>query len=355
MDKRITGIEVWQEDLQLRRPYRIAGEEIAHVHNAFILLRDASGETGIGSACPMTEVPGASMPETLNGLHIGRDLLYNSEIVDIQAYIELIESHLAYLPAAHAAVDMALYDLFCKRLGTPVVEFLGRKLDAMETSVTIGITSETDTREQLQRHLRNGFTAIKLKVGDDAEKDIAVVTKVREWGGYGFRLRVDANQGYDAAALQRFLKSTRELQIQLVEQPFVKPGAAEMLHLSEGERALCMADEDLVTEEDAKTLAHGKPYGAWNIKLMKSGGITSVRKMACLAAEAGIRVMWGCNDESRVSIAAALHAAFSSTATAYLDLDGSFDIAHDIVTGGFLLDNGKMKLTTMPGLGVSLR
>ena len=36
--------------------------------------------------------------------------------------------------------------------------------------------------------------------------------------------------------------------------------------------------------------------------------------------------MWGCNDESCISIAAALHAAYACPATRYLDLDGSFDL-----------------------------
>ena len=44
--------------------------------------------------------------------------------------------------------------------------------------------------------------------------------------------------------------------------------------------------------------------------------------------------MWGCMDES-VSIAAALHAAFASPATRYLDLDGSFDLARDIAAQGW--------------------
>ena len=48
--------------------------------------------------------------------------------------------------------------------------------------------------------------------------------------------------------------------------------------------------------------------------------------------------MWGCMDESRISIAAALHAAFASPATRFLDLDGSLDLARDVVEGGFTLE-----------------
>ena len=60
-------------------------------------------------------------------------------------------------------------------------------------------------------------------------------------------------------------------------------------------------------------------------------------------------------DESVVSIAAALHAAFSSPATRYLDLDGSLDLARDAADGGFLLEDGMMRTLDAPGLGVTLR
>jgi L-alanine-DL-glutamate epimerase-like enolase superfamily enzyme len=62
--------------------------------------------------------------------------------------------------------------------------------------------------------------------------------------------------------------------------------------------------------------------------------------------------MWGCNDESRIAIAAALHVAFASPATRYLDLDGSFDLATDVVEGGFLLEDGVMRTARGAGLGV---
>ena len=62
--------------------------------------------------------------------------------------------------------------------------------------------------------------------------------------------------------------------------------------------------------------------------------------------------MWGCMDESIVSISAALHAALASPATRYLDLDGSLDLARDVVTGGFHLEDGYLRTTDAPGLGV---
>lgn len=354
MRTRIVGAEVWKEDLQLTRPYRIAGEEITYAENAFIILRDSEGRSGIGSACPMPEICGESMGDTFPALHDAAALLHHMDMADFHPLLDIAAGELTTTPAARAAVDMALYDLYCKQLAIPLVDLFGRQIHEMETSVTIGITTEEQAHEDLMAHLRQGFHVIKVKIGDQVEHDISIVRKLREWGGHQFRLRVDANEGYDIDSLNRFLAQMDDLDIELIEQPFLSPASAQMSLLGSDLRRICMADEDLVSEEDATQLSRDQSYGVWNIKLMKSGGITPSRRIASLAMRTGIDVMWGCNDESRVSIAAALHAAFSCPSTKYLDLDGSFDIAYDVVSGGFIVENGKLRLTDEPGLGVTL-
>ena len=75
-------------------------------------------------------------------------------------------------------------------------------------------------------------------------------------------------------------------------------------------------------------------------------------RIAEIARLGGIDLMWGCNDESIISITAALHTAFASRKTKYIDLDGSLDLAKDFVTGGFHLKDGIMSPTGKIGLGV---
>ena len=53
------------------------------------------------------------------------------------------------------------------------------------------------------------------------------------------------------------------------------------------------------------------------------------------------------------SITGALHAAYSCSNTKYIDLDGSFDLSSDLVTGGFTLRDGMMYCSDLPGLGLS--
>ena len=171
---------------------------------------------------------------------------------------------------------------------------------------------------------------------------------------------MDPNQGYSPDDLKRFHRETSSLDLEFVEQPMDTKHDAVLWDLPAGMRKQLAADESLLNESDALRLANrrdGEDIGACGIfviKLMKCGGIFSAKRIADIADIAGIQLMWGCMDESIVSISAALHAAFSSPATRYIDLDGSLDLARDIAKGGFELEDGKMRPSKMPGLGVQL-
>jgi L-alanine-DL-glutamate epimerase-like enolase superfamily enzyme len=181
------------------------------------------------------------------------------------------------------------------------------------------------------------------------------MAKLREQFGNEFVIRVDANQGYDEAALKRFYNDTLSMDIELIEQPVKASAIALLKNLPEEIKALIAADESLLTPEDAFILAAPPAAsGIFNIKLMKSGGVYPGRLIAHIANAAGISLMWGCNDESAISITAALHAGLSFPNTKYLDLDGSLDLVVDVVREGFKINNGYMTITDRPGLGVEL-
>ena len=68
---------------------------------------------------------------------------------------------------------------------------------------------------------------------------------------------------------------------------------------------MLVGDESVQDPRSAFDLASGeKPYGIYNIKLMKCGGIVRAREIAAIAQLSGIALFWGCNDESVLSIAA---------------------------------------------------
>ncbi len=354
---KIRHVRTWKENLDLKRPYTIAYKRIDHVENLFVVIELDNGITGIGAGSPAEFVTGehidasaAMLSAHVEGLLKGRDIRH------FKSLIREASTLMPDRPAALAAIDIALHDAFTQYLGIPLTDFLGRVHLGFPTSVTIGIQSVEETLEDARAFIADGFRVIKLKTGLDVEQDIETFTKLRQVTGPDITIRVDINQGYTRHDLLRFAEATKDLGVEFFEQPLPPNQLEEMMLLPESLRALCAADEDLHRMEDAVQMAHRpQPYGIYNIKLMKCGGVDHALKIAEVAELAGIHLMWGCNDESIVSISAALHAALACPNTRYIDLDGSFDLARDIVEGGFILRNGCLYTNDQPGLGVDNR
>ncbi|NUO01057.1 MAG: dipeptide epimerase [Saprospiraceae bacterium] len=351
---KIVNVRCWKENLELTKPYTIAYTTVDAVENFFVAIELENGTVGLGAGSPSDFVTGEDLLESFAALNANLEpLLKGEDIRHFSLILRRIREVLAPYPAARAAIDIALYDAFTNLLGVPLVDYLGKAQEGLPTSITIGIKSLEATLEEAAEDVRLGFRIIKLKTGLEVEKDIEVFRKLRETVGPDVKIRVDANQGYSIPDLLRFVDGTRDAAVEFIEQPFKAGHQHWMLQLPEPVRQLCAADEDLHNPSDAMRMAVSpRPYGIYNIKLMKCGGVSESLHIAEAAQRFGISLMWGCMDESIISISAALHAALASPATRYLDLDGSFDLARDIVSGGFILRNGCLYANGKPGLGV---
>jgi len=353
---KVTRVEHWTESLDLTRPYRIAGHTISHVNNHFVRIEAANGICGYGAASPAKDVTGESMADCEGAAQQYLETrIAGHDLRCLPALLHDLQRMPIYRPAALAAVDMALYDLSGKLLNIPLASFLGRRQQSLATSITIGIQSVDGALAEAEEYIGQGFHILKVKIGDSFEQDVDLLKQLRRKVGPGINIRVDANQGYTFDELLDFIHQTKDLNLELIEQPLSTSADDQMQGLSDAVRSICAADESLCTPADAMTLACApQPFGIYNIKLMKCGGISPALDMIRMAEAAHIDLMWGCNDESRVSIAAALHAALSTSATKYLDLDGSFDLGRDRFKGGFVLENGALRPNDQPGLGVTL-
>ena len=353
---KIKRVSTWKEDLGLTRPYSIAYERVDVVENLFVLIEAENGLVGIGAGSPDAHVTGESIQACEEALRQGLDpLLAGADIRHFKTLLRRLATDMPAAPAALAAADIALHDLLAQSLDMPLVDVLGRIHEALPTSITIGIKSVDETLAEAEEYLRKGFGIIKVKIGNDVDEDIERMVRLRERCGAEVTLRVDANQGYSLAQYMHFYEQTKGLDLEFVEQPLAAAELDGMRSLPEEVRARTAADECLLFPPSALAcLWPPLPFGIFNIKLMKCGGIAPGLEIATMAQYADIDLMWGCMDESIVSIAAALHAALASPATRYLDLDGSLHLARDIVQGGFVLQNGWLRTTDRPGLGVSI-
>ena len=350
---KIVAVRAYLKKMALKKPYTIAYNTFSDVALAFLEIELANGMIGYGSGSPAEEVVGETTEQTVANLNtsfvanlVGRDICHFQEII--------FESNLQFphLPGTLAAIDIALHDAFGKYLGVSVASFYGQKMNALPTSMTIGIKGLDETLEEAKEYAAMGFKVFKVKTGMDVKEDIERIKALYTSFGKDYTIRVDANQGYDLEQLQLFLKATSSYPLELIEQPLPVSREQDLLQLSAAERKCLTADEALKDPHAALQLATGEQaFGIYNIKLMKCGGLIGAKEIATIAQHAGIDLFWGCNDESIISITAALHIAYACPNTKYIDLDGSFDLMEDLVSGGFEVQDGGLVINNAPGFG----
>ena len=349
---KIKAIRAYDKNLELTKPYTIALDTFTHAHLAFLELELDNGIVGYGSASPAEYVVGETTTKTLENLNsdvvqslIGRD------VRQFQQLIFEIRQNFKDYPGTVAAVDIALHDAFGKFLELPIVDFYGRKHDGLPTSVTIGIKDVAATLAEAKEYRQQGFKVLKVKTGLNVDEDIERIVKLKETFGTYFTIRVDANQGYNLEQTRQFMNATVPLGLELMEQPLPVGTESEMGQLSPAQRQLCAGDESIKDARAALKYASLEYFGIYNIKLMKCGGLLGAQTIAQIAEQARISLFWGCNDESRLSITAALHMAYACPNTRYLDLDGSLDLIESLADDGFELKDGIMYIGSKPGFG----
>jgi len=125
---------------------------------------------------------------------------------------------------AHAAVDIALWDINAKAAGLPLWRLLGgHKPDGVpvyNTNAGWLNWSVDDLLHDMSGLLEGGWAALKMKVGGpDVSEDIRRVRTVREQLGRDFTFMVDANQIWNLPTAEYFSRAVEDLGIYWFEEP----------------------------------------------------------------------------------------------------------------------------------------
>lgn len=350
---RITRAEVTPRQIPLTVPYLIASRYCDTAEILFVTLTDETGLQGYGAGSPVSPLTGDDFDIAARALHEAIiPAVAGTDVTDLTAAISRAGEGTPGTCSALAALDIALHDLHAKRLGIPLVAMLGGARRRLITSVTVGIGDPAAMAEAARRHVEKGFRAIKVKIGQDAALDLTRVRLIRDAVGPDIRIRVDANEGYDAQAASDVARALEGLGVELFEQPVAAGDIAGMMAAAQATSVPVVADESVKVSGDlGPVLAAGAARGV-NIKLMKCGGILEACRLDRMLAQAGWLSLIGCMDESRVSIAAAAHFAAAAASAGWIDLDGHLDLAADPFSGGFEIIDGEIVLGEAPGLGV---
>jgi L-alanine-DL-glutamate epimerase-like enolase superfamily enzyme len=221
---------------------------------------------------------------------------------------------------ARNALDCALWDLEARLARTPVWKLAG--VPAPKALVTTFTLPADDPSVLASKVHRLSFAkSIKLKLDGNVDVDrerIAVVRQARPdvW------LAIDANQGFEAAALDDLARAARDFSVSLIEQP-IKRGDEKTLSAWRPGIPVA-ADESILDLEELHERA--RYFDVINIKLDKCGGLTEALEMARIARVIGKQVMVGNMGGSTLAMAPGFVLAQLCDV---IDLDGPHGLADD--------------------------
>lgn len=348
---KILRTEIYKFSIPMH-PFTIATGTMDYAQNIFIRIHVDAGFYGVGecSAFPMiageTQATCYEMAKDFANIWKGKDPL------KIEERMAELHSFTAFNSTVKSAFDMALYDIAAKEAAMPLYRFLNGEKREIETDLTIGI----DTAEKMAAIARDynekGVRIIKIKLGKEANEDVARVKQIRLAVGNHIQLRIDANQGWNFDTAAFVLQEIAQYDVQFCEQPLRSWDDYRLPELRKQSPIKIMADESVFNHHDAARLIAEGGCDYVNIKLSKSGGILEAIKINDVCEENLIPCMMGGMLESRIALTAFAHFALAHQNIKFYDMDTCM-LGHkvDPVKGGITFNCFVPVVPDIPGIG----
>jgi L-alanine-DL-glutamate epimerase-like enolase superfamily enzyme len=251
---------------------------------------------------------------------------------------------------AHAAIDVALWDLKAKAAQQPLHRLLGgpvrERVRAYNTDIGWLNIDDAALVAGALRAVEDGFTGIKIKVGSSVPRDLRRLEAVRRAIGADVTLAIDGNGKLGPADLPRVLPRGRAVRRVLVR------GAA-LVRRRQGPRQLARATripialgEQLYTT-DAFAEFFAQQAIAWvQPDVTRMAGLSEVLKVCDTAGSFRLPVAPHAGDMSQVHV----HLAYAHPAVAVLEyipwIKDCFTEPAEVVDGHF-------KMPVEPGAGTT--
>ncbi|WP_416414250.1 enolase C-terminal domain-like protein [Pantoea sp. App145] len=345
LDIKVTGLEVRAVNAPLEIPIQTAVGTVASAPLVLIDINTNAGVTGhawIFSYTPVCLIPLREMVQSLRSFIEGNDL----NPVAISFAIEkafLLVGHTGLLRMATAGIDMALWDAFAKASNSPLYKILGGNHRPIKAYDSHSMDGAVLAVERAKRSLKEGFKALKTKIGyDTVEEDIAVIRAIKSATDNKIAVMVDYNQSLDVPEAIKRSQLLENEGIVWIEEPtkqydyfgHAKISSSTHLPIQMGENWLGIFEMNNCLQANSCDLAMAD--------IMKIGGVTGWLKAATLAESKGI------------PLSSHLFQEFSAhvlTVTPTADWLERMDIASSILDSSLRFIEGQAILSDEPGAG----
>ncbi len=350
---KITKISIYQVDLPMKEgSYSWSNQSFSNFDSTVVLIETDSGLTGAGETCPLgpsylpafAEGARAGLIKLANGL-IGENPI---ELGKINGRMdELLKGH----PYVKSAIDMACWDIFGKVVNQPVYTLLGgMRQDKVKLFKVVSRQDADAMAAKIIEYQDQGFKQFQMKVGAGADADIERIHKVSSALREGNILNADANTGWRQHEAIRVVKAVRDVDFYL-EQPCLTYD--ECMAVRQHCDHPIILDECMDSIEMVLRGHREKAMDAINLKINRVGGITRACQFRDLCMALGIVMTiedsWG----SDITTAAIAHLAHSVPSDFHFQSSAFHEYTNTVIAnGGPVIENGFMKISNRPGLGV---
>lgn len=269
---------------------------------------------------------------------------------------------------AISGVDIALWDVIGKSLNQPIHALIGGAFRKEVTPYATGFyrvaegNYPQDAIAEAHRYVEAGFKAMKLKIGFGVEEDIAYMRAIRQAVGEDVRIMADANGAYNSAAARRIIKETEDLNLYFLEELLAPEDLEGYQQIKSLSKTYIAAGEQLFGKMGYRPWLESRALDIIQPDLCSSGGITECKKIAAMAQASQTMMIphvWG----SGIGIAASLQFIASlppsplslNPTEPMLEFDqSSHPFRKDLICDGIKMDNGKVQISSQPGIGVDV-
>lgn len=287
---KITRVDALMVDLVPKVKRTDAIQSFVSQETPIIRITDADGAAGtgysytIGTGGPsimklieMTLAPALIGRDAMDIEKIWRDLLFMTHATSVGAITSL----------ALAAIDTALWDLKCIKLGQPLSKLAGGAQDRVPLYTTEGGWLHIDTMALVDDALQAkaaGFGGCKIKVGrPHVSEDVARLEAVREAVGPSFEIMTDANQRFTVDEAIRRARCLTPIDIAWFEEPLTADDLMGHVRLSQSTTIPIAVGESIYSHLHVREYLQQGACSIVQADVARIGGITPWLKAAHVA------------------------------------------------------------------------
>ena len=338
-------LDVQRHTLRLVQPLQTAYGEVAQRELLSVALTGKDGVTGYGEAAPLEPYDGVSLEQVLATLERYEPVLAEAEELNGAQLLDACR-RVEDVPAALAALDLALWDRGGRRSGKPIAALI-TDVPAREVPVnaTLSALDRGGVAQQAAAAVAAGFQCLKIKVGvgDDAGR----VAAVRAAAGPEVALRLDANGAWDVEQAVRTIEALAPAGLELVEEPV--HGLQDVREVRERVAVRVAIDE---TAAEHGALGAGVA-DAVCLKISRCGGIGGLIAAATLVRASGAEAYIASTLDGPLGIAAGVHAAAALASRGPVPHCGLATLAmFEGIENPLPAREGRIAVPTGAGLGV---